>query len=434
MKENTQTTAPLATTVEKRTNYRFVLVIMLFAAIFVGYLDRVNIYILAANDPFTIYMGIKDEPVKIGMMMSAFMLSYGLANVLFSPLGDWIGPRKTMLLGVVLWEISLIIGGLAGAFSMIIASRILLGIGEGFYYPMQVVFVKNWFPAQERGRANAVWMLGHSVAPAVAMPLFAYIVGAYGWRSSYLLCVILGLIPLILLWFYVTDTPREHKKVNALELKHIESGLNRSPAEKLSEEKPTFWQRSKVFIYDYRFWLLLVAFSCHLCVAFGLYAWLPSYLKSARAFSWAQMGWLSSLPFIAGIFGKLISGWAIDRLGRCMPVIAVASLISGITMYFGATISNNFASAYIIAVSIGFIAFVTPASFTALQNLFSAKTLGTATGFMNGISQGVAALAPMVTGFFIGTSFGYTGGLFFLVAMAVVGAISAGILTFTSKA
>ena len=117
-----------------------------------------------------------------------------------------------------------------------------------------------------------------------------------------------------------------------------------------------------------------------------------------------------------------------------MPIIAVASALSGVTMYCGAVVADNLASACIIAVAVGFIAFVTPSAFTALQNLFSARSLGTATGLMNGISQGLAALAPMATGYFIGTSLGYTGGLFFLVAMGFVGAISAGILTFTSKA
>lgn len=416
------------------TKFRFVLIAMLFIAIFIGYLDRVNVYVLAANEPFLLDMGIKGQPIKIGMMMTVFMLTYGLSNALLSPLGDWLGPRKTMLLGIVLWELSLAMGGLAGAFSMVIASRIILGIGEGFYYPMQIVFVKNWFPAKERGRANAFWNVGQSVAPAVAMPLFAYIIGNYGWRSSYLLCVILGLVPMLILWFHVTDTPREHKKVNELELKHIEDGLAKEKQNVGEFADQTFWQRAKTFIGDYKFWLLVIAFTCHLCVAFGLYTWLPSYLKSARGFSWAQMGWLSSLPFIAGIFGKIIAGWMCDRLGRCMPVVAVASALSGVTMYFGAIIDNNYASASIIAVAIGFIAFVTPSSFTALQNLFSVKSLGTVTGLMNGISQGLAALAPMVTGYFIGTSFGYTGGLFFLVALGFVGAISAGILSCISKA
>ena len=112
------------------TKKRFIIVICLFIGIFIAYLDRVNVSVLAANDPFLLEMGIKDTPVRIGMMMSVFLAAYGISNVVLSPIGDYLGPRKSMMLCIVLWTISLFIGGIATSFMLIIVSRIILGIGE----------------------------------------------------------------------------------------------------------------------------------------------------------------------------------------------------------------------------------------------------------------------------------------------------------------
>ena len=116
---------------EAQTKKRFIIVFCLFIGIFIAYLDRVNVSVLAANDPFLLEMGIKGAPVQIGMMMSVFLAAYGVANVLLAPIGDYLGPRKSMMLCIGLWTASLFLGGVASTFAIIIVSRIMLGVGEG---------------------------------------------------------------------------------------------------------------------------------------------------------------------------------------------------------------------------------------------------------------------------------------------------------------
>ena len=118
------------------TRKRFLIVACLFIGIFIAYLDRVNVSVLAANEPFLAYMGIEGMPLQIGMMMTVFLAAYGIANVVLSPLGDYLGPRKAMMLCILIWTIALMIGGVATSFALIIICRILLGVGEGFYYQL----------------------------------------------------------------------------------------------------------------------------------------------------------------------------------------------------------------------------------------------------------------------------------------------------------
>ncbi len=58
-------------------------------------------------------MGIEGMPLQIGMMMTVFLAAYGIANVVLSPLGDYLGPRKAMMLCILIWTIALMIGGVA---------------------------------------------------------------------------------------------------------------------------------------------------------------------------------------------------------------------------------------------------------------------------------------------------------------------------------
>ena len=427
MDENIASSASAGTELDdKQTKKRFIIVFCLFIGIFIAYLDRVNVSVLAANDPFLIEMGIKGAPVQIGMMMSVFLAAYGVANVLLAPIGDYLGPRKSMMLCIALWTVSLFMGGIASTFTIIIASRIILGVGEGMYYPLQSVFVKNWFPRQERGRANAAWIVGQSVAPAIAMPFFAYFIGHFGWRSNFHFCLAVGLIPLYLLWRHTADTPRQHKSINKAELEFIESGQEvAAPA----EAAPPLAQRLRGFIGDYRFWLLVFWYLCLQCMYWGLITWLPSYLKSARGFSWSEMGWLASLPFVLSIIFKVYSGVLADKLmGKGAYILMAAMLAAGCCVYLGAVTEQKYLSAVLLSLAVASCTMGTPVAWTLLQGLIPAQSMSTASGIMNGIANGLAALAPAMIGFFINTTGQYSGGLLCLVFTSASATIAAGIL------
>lgn len=411
---------------EEQTKKRFIIVFCLFIGIFIAYLDRVNVSVLAANDPFLLEMGIKSAPVQIGMMMSVFLAAYGVANVLLAPIGDYLGPRKSMMLCIALWTVSLFMGGIASTFTIIIASRIMLGIGEGMYYPLQSVFVKNWFPRHERGRANAAWIVGQSVAPAIAMPFFAYLIGHFGWRSNFYFCLVVGLIPLYLLWRHTADTPRQHKSISNAELEYIEAGQEAvAPA----EAAPPLSQRLKGFIGNYQFWLLVFWYLCLQCMYWGLITWLPSYLKSARGFSWSEMGWLASLPFVLSIIFKVFSGVLADKLtGKAAYILMSAMFMAGCCVYLGAVTEQKYLSAVLLSLAVASCTMGTPVAWTLLQGLIPAKSMSTASGIMNGIANGLASLAPAMIGFFINTTGQYSGGLLCLVFTSAAATIAAGIL------
>ena len=413
---------------EKPTKQRLFLVAILCIGLFVCFLDRVNISVLVANEAFLVDMGIKGQPVKIGMLMSVFLAVYGVSNFVLSPIGDYLGPRKAMSLCVTLWALSLFVGGIAATFTTMLVARVILGMGEGLYYPLQSVFVKNWIPPQERGRSNAAWSIGQSLAPAVAMPFFAHIVGVYGWRESFWVALAITLVPLYLFWCHTTDTPRTHKKVNALELSHIEEGLAKEQQGK-EAAKDTFKERFMTFAGNYRYWLLVFWYMMMNIIAWAMLSWLPTYLKSARGFTWTEMGWLASLPFIVGVLLKVVTGWLTDRTGKNAPLLAGCQFLVAVSMYFAASVSGKYAAAMFLTGAVAFNVMAIPAVWTLLQSLVPGKTLGTAGGVMNGISTGMSALSPVFLGYVISLG-DYSAGLYALVAVALIASASAAVLAY----
>lgn len=407
---------------------RKVLAMILLLTLLIAYLDRVNVSVLLADNAFLQEMGIAGNPVQMGMLMSMFLMAYGIANIVLSPLGDVMGPRRAMSLSIVLWACSLAVGGIASGFTVMLLSRVLLGSGEGLHWPMQSKYVKNWFPPTERGKANSIWLVGLFIGPAIAMPFFTWLLQLISWRASFFVLVGLGLIPLILIWFFTTDHPRENRSISTAELNYIEEALQKEAQEEAQAVKVSVWDNAKTFIFNYRFWLLTIYYVANCAIWWGTMAWLPSYLKVARGFSWASMGALSSLPYFLATITVVCSGYLSDKIGRRAPFIAIALICSSAGIYFGAYAPDNMTAAIYISLGIASLAIGTPCGWSLLQQLVPGRAVGAGAGVMNGVGSILSALAPVLIGVCINISGSYVGGLMFLVGVGVIGAIASIIL------
>jgi sugar phosphate permease len=410
----------------KASRMRVVLAAILFFTLLVSYLDRVNVSVLVADPKFLADMGIAGQPAQMGLLLTTFLYAYGLSNLFVAPIGDWLGPRKAMSLSILLWGVSIAIGGLASTFMMMLAARILLGVGEGLHWPMQSSFVKNWFPPAERGKANSAWLLGIMVGPMLSIPLITVLVQSSGWRFSFAVLCALSFLPLALIWFFAADKPSQSGFVNAAELEHIESGL-RAEREKAAEAAAAGQSSvARGFLADYRFWLVTIAFMCSASMFWGTMAWLPSYLKNARNFAWKEMGSLATLPYVLGAVTIVVFGVIADRTARKAIFPTIALFGAATCIYMGATVSDNVTSAYFMSAAIGFIGVGLASYWTIMQNIVETRTVGSAAGVMNGVASFGSAGVPFVIGYLIEKTGGnYTAGLLFLVILGALGGVCA---------
>lgn len=163
----------------------------------------------------------------------------------------------------------------------------------------------------------------------------------------------------------------------------------------------------------------------HVSILFGTMTWLPSYLKEARGFSWAAMGILSSVPFVLAVGTKILSGYLADKLPRRSLILIFEMVVVGIGVFFAAQATDNNLSAAFLILGVGAVGLGGPASWTVLQSIVPDKGVASAAGLMNGLSNGVSALAPVGIGALIAFTGTYAGGLSYIVGCSVVGCIMA---------
>jgi Sugar phosphate permease len=367
--------------VTRPTHKRMNLLFILLITITIAYIDRVNITVLMADATFMADMGILNNPAKAGLLMTFFLIAYGIGNIFLSGLGDYYGPRKAMTVAIGSWFIAMMIGGFAPALVVMLIARFLLGLGEGLHFPMMNAFCRPWFPKKEKGTASAVWFMGTSVAPAIGMPVFAWIVSHYSWHYTFYTCAIVGVIPAFLVWFYTTDTPRQHKTINQAEIDYIEAGQDLGGEPDHKESMREMLANNFHLIASVKaFWVMVVYYCVHNMVYWGLLTWLPSYLKNERGFSWSEMGFLASMPFILAIVCKLVAGWASDKVGRRAPFCILAMGGTAICLYMSTSVANNYASAIFICLGMAVLTPGAPLSMTMLQEMLPKRTIGLGTG------------------------------------------------------
>ena len=420
---NISQTVAISEATQKPTRQRFIVLAILFVSLSVIYLDRVNISIIAANTEFLHDMDLAGKPVYIGLLMSLFLITYGVSNVFLSPIGDWVGPRKAMIIAYGIISVSLILGGMSSVFGFLLATRILLGTGEGLYYPMQNTFIKNWFPARERGRANTAWILGQSLSPAIAMPVFTWIIAEYSWRHTFYFSFVLSLLPLVLIYFFTSNTPRENKYINTQELEIIEEDRDVNEIKSVVNEKPSFFSRSKIYLCNVNFWMLLVIFSSNSMLSWGIVTWLPTYLNTERGFSWTNVGWMSSLPFIFGLLFKIIAGIAVDRTGKKGMIMLISALLCASAILTGVNISNNYIAAIFISFGIGASSMQLPCVFTLLQGMVPSAAISSAAGALNGMAVGFGALSPVLIGMILSLTHNFYAVMYLLIGIVIVGGV-----------
>jgi sugar phosphate permease len=298
---------------------------------------------------------------------------------------------------------------------------VVLGIGEGLHWPMQMKFVKNWFPPTERGKANSVWLSGLMFAPAVAMPLFTWLITTVGWRRSFFVMAALSLISIALLYFMTTDRPDQNRRVNKAELDHVMAGLTPEAEREAAMGATTALRSYKQFVRDYRYWLLAVFYVCSSAVYWGTIAWLPSYFRTALGFDWTSMGAWSSLPYTLGFISLIVFGYLTDRYDKKVFFAAISLLVPAVFIFLSAHAANVYAAAIYVSIGISGVAIGLPAHWAIQQQLVPGKAVAAGAGLLNGCAMVSAAIAPLVIGYFIKITGSYTSGLMYLVAVSILG-------------
>ena len=139
------------------------------------------------------------------------LTSYLVSNAVVLPVSGWfanrIGRKRFYMICVALFTGSSLLCGLAPSLGVLVACRVLQGVGGGGLAPSEQSILADTFPPQKRGMAFAVYGMAVVLAPAIGPTLGGFITDHYSWRWVFLINVPVGIASLLLTARIVSDPP-----------------------------------------------------------------------------------------------------------------------------------------------------------------------------------------------------------------------------------
>jgi len=147
-----------------------------------NYLDR---YVAAATLPLILHeFGISDA--EAGLLQSAFIVTYSLV----SPAVGWLGDRQSRTrmaaIGVLVWSAATVLSGLSPTYALLLLARAVIGVGEASYSVVTPSLLSDWYGADRRAGALAVFYAAIPVGTALGYVVGGLVGETHGWRSAFL--------------------------------------------------------------------------------------------------------------------------------------------------------------------------------------------------------------------------------------------------------
>ena len=259
---------------------------------------------------------------QIGLFASGLAFAWAISGFVIGTIADRAGHRKAFLVvTVILFSLCSVASGLAGSFLMLLAARMVMGAAEGPLMPISQSFAAAESSPERRGlNMGFVQNFGSNLFGSFVAPLvIVALANAFGWRVSFFLAAVPGLISAFLLWILI----REPK-------------IERAEADESRERMPI-----REMLRHRNIWVCMLI--CVFVVAWMVLGWtfLPLIYVNERMFSTQVMSYLMAVLGISAAAGAFILPGLSDRIGR-KPIVIVGSLtgvlVPAVAMLWGGSV------------------------------------------------------------------------------------------------
>jgi MFS family permease len=395
------------------------------------YLDRICISESAGSIARELGLDVKQR----GWIFTAFTLGYMLFEIPSGAWGDKFGPKRVLCRIVVCWSLFTVLTGLVGHFTLdsgyridfwiwewpflldgfmvLLLVRFLFGAAEAGAYPNIAKCSARWFPVKERGLAQGVvataGRLGGGIASAATIAVTfwvdRYLWPGMGWRASFWL---FGLVGVVWVWLFARwfrNSPADHPSVNAAELALIRGRTDQAIAAPHAKGDPIPW---RFLLTRVNLWFYSAAAFCSAFVVYLYFTRFPEYLEDRHHIDKGAWGWVAGLPMILGAVGCTLGGLLTDRLVRRTGSRRWGRRIMGLVgkgggslfLLAGASVDDPAWAMLLISLS-AFTSDLALAAHWAVCTDAGGRFVATVFGIMNMVAAVGAALSPVLIGYLL---------------------------------
>jgi predicted MFS family arabinose efflux permease len=269
---------------------RLVLALLLLAYIF-NFLDRQILGILGPSIQADLHLSNSQFGAIGG---TAFALLYALLGIPLAFLADRTSRTAVVAASVAVWSGFTALCGAATGYGSLFLCRLGVGVGEAGGVAPSYALIADYFPAERRARALAIFSLGVPLGLGGGAFVGARLAAWFGWRATFAIIGLAGVALAPILRSIVRDAPRNAGAARPAPVGPVFQILARKPA----------------------FWLLAFASSASSLCGYGLALWTPKVMQLSFGLDLVSTGnFLASLLIVGGGAGVFTGGWLADRLG-----------------------------------------------------------------------------------------------------------------------
>ena len=361
------------------------------------------------------------EPTQMGVVYSAFLLSYSLFMIPGGYFVDLIGPRRALAIvgfGTALFTGLTAVGGSVnlsaalGVIWVLAAIRFLMGILTSPLYPACGRMCANWISPIQLGRVQGIIIGGSSLGGAVAPILFQTLMSRSGWRMPFLMAAV-ATAGVATLWLLAaSDRP---------------SGTSTHPPLRREDGGPSSsWRR---LLTNRNLLLLTAAYAALGYFSYIFYYWIYYYFGEIRHMGYEQSARFTTIVFIVNGLMIPLGGWLSDRLTKSYGeqfgrrVVPIGGLcLSAVLLTAGTMTIGTWSTVLLMAFAMGFASFC-EGPFWALTISLGREQVGAAGSILNTGSNIAGFIAPVLTPL-IASRAGWSWGLYFGCFIILLGAVA----------
>ena len=241
---------------------------------------------------------------QLEQIFTLFNFTYAFGNLPGGIVADLFGAHVFLSSIIFAWSACLIGFALAGSFWAFGGLRMIFGLTQAGAYPSLTSITKNWFPVSSRTTvqgfiAGTSGRLGGALAPIIMATILMGYFGL-GWRTALIAMAGLGILFAALFYFFVRNTPKNDKRVNAAEVELIQKG---GTTQKAAKGIMSFKKAFSRLNYQ----LLLFQQYCN-AGADIVYTSVLGSLFLSKDITVAEMGIYASMPLFGGAIGAFVGG------------------------------------------------------------------------------------------------------------------------------
>jgi MFS family permease len=263
---------------------------------------------------------------------------------------------------------------LANSFTMLLAGRIVLGLGGAFIATTTPTIISQWFPRNEIGKAMGIFGINMPFASVIAFPTASILTSRYNWRYPFYISTFLAMLNVVTFIVLIREGPFKKK---------VEKTTSLLKALRNAE----IWKVGAI-------WLLFNA------SALSFTTWSPEIFEKYMGIESFYASLLASTLMLAAIPFVPFFGWYSDRIKKRKKLVIIGSMLMAGTLIAIAYSSSSYVIIPVVALGIA-AALIPPIIMALPPEILGPEMSGTGFGIVTVCLNLGIAVAPPLTGLII---------------------------------